>query len=85
MIEIGLPASPSAEARERFEQREQTAALEHFVKPSTVAVVGASRRGATVGGDIRHNIVSRGFAGAIALGATLARLTGAKLLPRKCL
>jgi hypothetical protein len=64
VIENELPASRSAEARERFEQREQTAAiaaLEHFLKPSTVAVIGGARRRETVGGEIRHNIVSRGL------------------------
>jgi acetyl coenzyme A synthetase (ADP forming)-like protein len=67
-IEIELPTSLSAQARERFEQREQTAAiaaLESFLKPRTVAVIGASRERATVGGEILHNILSGGFTGAV--------------------
>jgi acetate---CoA ligase (ADP-forming) len=68
VIEVELPTSLSAQARERFERREQIAAiaaLERFLKPRTIAVIGASRRRATVGGEILHNIISAGFAGAV--------------------
>ncbi len=68
VVEIELPTSLSARARERFEEREQTAAiaaLESFLKPGAVAVIGASRRRKTVGGEILHNILISGFTGAV--------------------
>src|SRR5205823_7921001 len=45
-VAVELPTSLSAEAVERFERREQTAALaalRSFLQPSSVAVIGASR------------------------------------------
>ncbi len=68
VVEIELPTSLSARARERVEQREQTAAiaaLGSFLKPQAVAVIGASRRRGTVGGEILHNILISGFTGAV--------------------
>jgi len=68
VVEIELPTSLSARARERFEEREQTAAiaaLESFLKPRAVAVIGASRRRKTVGGEILHNVLISGFTGAV--------------------
>jgi len=68
VVEIELPTSLSARARESVEQREQIAAiaaLESFLKPQAVAVIGASRRRGTVGGEILHNILISGFTGAV--------------------
>jgi acetyl coenzyme A synthetase (ADP forming)-like protein len=68
VVEIELPTSLSARARERFEQRDQTAAVAavaSFLAPRAVAVIGASRRRGTVGGEILHNILSGGFTGAV--------------------
>ncbi len=68
VVEIELPTSLSAAARERVEQRDQTAAIaamKSFLEPGVVAVVGASRRRGTVGGEILHNILSSGFTGAV--------------------
>jgi acetyl coenzyme A synthetase (ADP forming)-like protein len=39
--------------------------LDCLFRPRAVAVVGASRRRGTIGGDLFHNLVSRDFAGAI--------------------
>jgi acetyl coenzyme A synthetase (ADP forming)-like protein len=67
-ITIELPTSRSAETRARFEQREQTAAIaavSHFLRPASVAVIGASRRRGTVGGEILHNLLAGGFEGAV--------------------
>jgi acetate---CoA ligase (ADP-forming) len=68
VIEFELPTSLSAQARERFEQREQTAAIAavtSFLKPQAVAVIGASRSRGTVGGEILHNILTGEFSGAV--------------------
>ena len=68
VVEVELPTSLSSRARERVEQREQTAAiaaLESFLKPRSVAVIGASRRRGTVGGEILHNVLAGDFTGAV--------------------
>ena len=68
VITLELPTSRSPEMRAMFEQRDQNAAIaavSHFLRPRSVAVVGASRKRGTVGGEILHNLVAGGFAGAI--------------------
>ncbi len=68
VIEVEFPTSLSPEARERFEQREQIAAiasLESFLRPHAVAVIGASRRRGSVGAALMGNLVRGGYAGPI--------------------
>jgi acetyl coenzyme A synthetase (ADP forming)-like protein len=65
---IEAPTSLVPEAVERFEQRDQIAALTAMQKvlaPSSVAVIGASRERGTVGGEIFHNLISIGFNGPV--------------------
>jgi acetyl coenzyme A synthetase (ADP forming)-like protein len=67
-IEISFPTALTPEARERFERREQTAAvaaLRHVLAPRSVAVIGASRRRGTPGGEVFHNLLASGFAGPV--------------------
>jgi acetyl coenzyme A synthetase (ADP forming)-like protein len=67
-IEIELPTSLSPDAVERFDERERTAAIaavRHFLAPQSVAVVGASRRRGTIGGEILNSLVAGGFTGAV--------------------
>ena len=67
-IAIELPTSLSAEALERFEERERVAtiaAVRSFVEPRSVAIIGASRRRGTVGGEILQNLISSQFGGAV--------------------
>jgi acetyl coenzyme A synthetase (ADP forming)-like protein len=67
-IEVELPTSISSEAIARFEERERTAAVaavRSFLAPKSVAVVGASRRRGTIGGEILANLVAGGFTGPI--------------------
>jgi acetate---CoA ligase (ADP-forming) len=55
-------------ARERFERREQiaaAAAVQALLCPSSIAVVGASRRRGTMGGELFHNLLDGGFAGPV--------------------
>jgi acetyl coenzyme A synthetase (ADP forming)-like protein len=66
VIEVELPTSLSEEARRRFDEREQLAAIaavRSFLHPSSVAVIGASRRRKTVGAEILANLVQAGFTG----------------------
>ncbi len=67
-IAIELPTSLSRDALERFEERDRTAAIaavRSFLEPASVAVIGASRRRGTVGGEILHNLISSQFTGAV--------------------
>jgi len=68
LIEVELPTSTSADTHERFHQRERIAAIaaaELFLRPRSVAVIGASPKRRTVGGEILHNLRSYGFRGDI--------------------
>ncbi|HYM55028.1 MAG TPA: GNAT family N-acetyltransferase, partial [Solirubrobacteraceae bacterium] len=68
IIEVELPTSRSEQTRERFEQRTQVAAIaavERFLRPRSVAVIGASRKRRTVGGELLHNLCSNGFEGGV--------------------
>jgi acetyl coenzyme A synthetase (ADP forming)-like protein len=67
-IQVELPTSFSAEARERFENRDRiaaAAAVRRFLEPRSVAVIGASRDRGTVGGEIFHNLLETGFSGVV--------------------
>ena len=67
-IHLELPTSFSHDARDRFNSRDRVAAaaaVRAFVEPRSVAVVGASRRRGTVGGEIFHNLVGGGFNGVV--------------------
>ncbi len=68
VIHVELPASLSPEAAARFEARDQiaaVAAVRSFLEPSSVAVIGASRRRGTVGGELFHNLLTAGFPGPV--------------------
>jgi acetyl coenzyme A synthetase (ADP forming)-like protein len=67
-IEIELPTSLSPDALARFEERDRTsaiAAVRRFLAPRSVAVVGASRRRGTIGGELLHNLIAGEFTGAV--------------------
>ncbi len=67
-LHISFPTSFTREAIEQFEHREATAAvnaLKLFFEPHAVAVIGASRRRGTLGGEIFHNLLSFGFQGPV--------------------
>ena len=53
---------------ERFDERERVAAaaaVTRFLEPRAVAVIGASRRRGTVGGELLHNLIAGGFTGTV--------------------
>jgi acetate---CoA ligase (ADP-forming) len=67
-IEVQLPTSFSAAAVERFEDRDRhaaEAAVGRFLRPRAIAVVGASRRRGTVGGEVFHNLLQSDFGGVV--------------------
>jgi acyl-CoA synthetase (NDP forming)/GNAT superfamily N-acetyltransferase len=68
LLRIELPAQLTSIARERFEERDRTAAVaavRHVLQPASVAVIGASRRRASIGGTLVRNLVTGRFAGPV--------------------
>ena len=67
-IAVELPTSLSDAALERFRERERIASIaaaRSFLEPRSVAVIGASRRRGTIGGEILHNLIANGFEGPV--------------------
>ena len=67
-LHVTFPTSFTSEAIERFEQRESNAAqnaLKLFFNPRSIAVIGASKKRGTIGGEIFHNLLSYGFVGPV--------------------
>jgi acetate---CoA ligase (ADP-forming) len=65
-ITVFVPTSLTPEGRERFAERERSAAIaavEHVLRPASIAVIGASRRRASVGGELLHNLLAGGYGG----------------------
>jgi acetate---CoA ligase (ADP-forming) len=63
-----FPVSLTADGLERFERREQSAAvaaITSFLSPSSVAVVGAGRKRGTIGGEILRNLIDAEFNGPV--------------------
>lgn len=67
-LHVTFPTSFTTESIQRFERRESIAAvnaLKLFFEPRAVAVVGASRKRGTIGGEIFHNLLNYGFKGPV--------------------
>ncbi len=67
-IQVEFPTELTGEARERFERREQVAAaaaVRALLHPASVAVIGASRRRGTPGGELFRNLLASGFNGPV--------------------
>jgi len=68
MIEISLPTTLSADVLAAFDRRQHTASLgavRSFLRPASVAVVGASRRPGSIGGVLIRNLIGGGFKGRV--------------------
>jgi acetate---CoA ligase (ADP-forming) len=66
-IELRFPIAPSGGLELRVESRDHVsvvASLQPFFEPRSVAVVGASRRRGSIGGELFRNILTADFAGA---------------------
>jgi acetyl coenzyme A synthetase (ADP forming)-like protein len=66
-IEVRFSIEPTEAYREHVEKRDHIAvatSLRPFFEPRTVAVVGASPRRGTIGGELFRNVVTGDFAGA---------------------
>src|SRR4051794_7509696 len=67
VVEVRLDLSPTVEVRERADERDHVgvvASLEPFFKPRSLAVVGASARRGTIGGELFRNVLASDFDGA---------------------
>jgi acetyl coenzyme A synthetase (ADP forming)-like protein len=65
-VEVRFPISPTAHFRERVAERDHVAvraSLRPFFEPRSVAVVGASARRGSIGGELFRNILAGDFAG----------------------
>jgi len=65
-LEIRFPIAPTDAYREHVAERDHVAvraSLEAFFEPRSVAVVGASKRRGSIGGELFRNILSGEFAG----------------------
>jgi acetyl coenzyme A synthetase (ADP forming)-like protein len=66
-VEIEFPIAPTERYAERVAERDHvavTASLRPFFEPRGVAVVGASRRRGSIGGELFRNVIEADFAGA---------------------
>ncbi|HEX6457801.1 MAG TPA: GNAT family N-acetyltransferase [Thermoleophilaceae bacterium] len=67
-LHITAPTSATPDAVARFDERDSvaaTAALRHVLEPDSVAVIGASRKRGSVGGELFHNLLQAGFHGPV--------------------
>ena len=67
-VEVSFPIAPTARYLDRIDQRDHLAAaasLRPFFAPSSVAVLGASRRRESIGGRLFRNIVEAEFTGVV--------------------
>jgi acetate---CoA ligase (ADP-forming) len=65
-IELRFPLAPTTRYLERVEERDHTAvvnSLRPFFEPASVAVIGASRRRGSIGGELFRNILAADFTG----------------------
>ena len=66
-VEVSFPIASTEAYQERVEERDHVAvaaSLRPFFEPSSVAVIGASRRRGTIGGELFRNVLEADFAGA---------------------
>jgi acetate---CoA ligase (ADP-forming) len=66
-FEVQFPIAPTERYRERVDERDHlavTASLRPFFEPKSVAVIGASRRRASIGGELFRNVLAADFVGA---------------------
>ena len=67
VVEVEFPIAATERFEQRVEERDHTAvvaSLRSFFEPKTVAVVGASPRRGTIGGELFRNVLEADFAGA---------------------
>jgi acetate---CoA ligase (ADP-forming) len=67
-LELRFPIGETEAVRSRVDERDHqavVASLKPFFRPATVAVVGASQRRGSIGGELFRNMLAAGFSGAM--------------------
>ena len=65
-VEFPIGETPgSLAAAEERERRAQVASIRRLLRPSTIAVIGASRSPGTIGHELFHNLLAGGFGGTV--------------------
>jgi acetyl coenzyme A synthetase (ADP forming)-like protein len=67
-VEVRFPIAPTSGYREQVATRDHAAvraSLEPFFRPRSVAVVGASKRRGSIGGELFRNVLSADFTGSV--------------------
>ena len=67
-VEVRFPIAATARFRARVDERDHVAvvaSLRPFFEPETVAVIGASRRRGSIGGELFRNMLEADFAGSV--------------------
>src|SRR2546428_214360 len=89
-VEVRFPIAATDSYRARVDERDHiavAASLRPFFAPASVAVVGASRRRGSIGGELFRNILAADFAGATypinRSGEPVARVAGYPPVSRK--
>jgi len=65
-LEVQFPIAPTDQYRSRVDERDHlsvTASLRPFFQPESVAVIGASRRRGSIGGELFRNVLGADFTG----------------------
>lgn len=68
VIQVEFPTSATEEALRRFDEREHLSAgsaMKRFFEPSSIAVIGASRRRGSIGGEVFRNLLDSDFPGPV--------------------
>ncbi len=68
VVEVAFPIAPTEEYLEHVEQRDHVAveaSLQPFFAPRAVAIVGASTRRGSIGGELFRNVLEGDFEGAV--------------------
>jgi acetyl coenzyme A synthetase (ADP forming)-like protein len=66
-VEVSFPVAPTEAFQARVEERDHVAvaaSLRPFFEPASVAVIGASRRRGSIGGELFRNVLEADFVGA---------------------
>jgi len=66
-VEVSFPIAQTASFRERVDERDHVAvaaSLRPFFAPAHVAIIGASKRRGSIGGELFRNMLAADFAGA---------------------
>lgn len=67
-VHAELPTRISPEGVRQFDDRERlaaVAAVTHLLAPTSVAVIGASRRAGSIGAAVVHNLIANGYRGSL--------------------